>query len=165
MVSTPQKIWIKSIETFPLLILFFISLNGNSTINISFISINIHYIIVYYWVLRKPESLGYGFIFLSGVISDVVLGFPIGVTSLSLLFIAGAATYIRVVTVRATLLNDWMSFIPALLIANFTNFVSLHYSSYPLEYIYLLKSSVFTFIFYPILWMLFSIIYNLIKKS
>jgi len=147
----------------PLMILFFISLNGSSVININFFSINIHYILVYYWVLRQPESLGYGFIFLSGLISDVVLGFPLGINSLSLLFVAGVAAYVRVVTVRITLINDWISFIPALLFANFVYFISLYYSNYSVEYFYLLKNSIFTFIFYPVLWGAFSLIINLRK--
>jgi cell shape-determining protein MreD len=114
--------------------------------------------------LRQPQSLGYGFIFLSGIISDVVLGFPIGVNALSLLFVAGVAAYVRVVTVRITLVNDWISFIPALLFANFVYFTSLYFSNYSVEYIYLLKNSIFTFIFYPILWGLFSLILNLTKS-
>ena len=148
----------------PLIILFFISLNGSSVININFFSINIHYILVYYWVLRQPESLGYGFIFLSGLISDVVLGFPLGINSLSLLFVAGVAAYVRVVTVRITLINDWISFIPALLSANFVYFISLYYSNFSIDYFYLLKNSIFTFIFYPVLWGLFSLFINLRKN-
>ena len=155
---------LKLFEILPLVLLFFISLNGTSIINIKFFSVNIHYILVYYWVLRQPQSLGYGFIFLSGIISDVVLGFPIGINALSLLFVAGVAAYVRVVTVRITLVNDWISFIPALLFANFVYFTSLYFSNYSVEYIYLLKNSIFTFIFYPILWGLFSLILNLTKS-
>ena len=92
----------------PVFILFFIALNGNSTIDLKFFSINIQYILVYFWTLRKPESLGYGFIFLSGIISDVIYGFPLGINSLALLVIAAVAAYVRVVTVRITLLNDWI---------------------------------------------------------
>ena len=154
----------KFIGILPLIILFFISLNGSSVINIKFFSINIHYILVYYWVLRQPQSLGYGFIFLSGLISDVVLGFPLGVNSLSLLFVAGVAAYVRVVTVRITLINDWISFVPALLFANFVYFISLYYSNYSIEYFYLLKNSIFTFIFYPVLWGFFSLLLNLTKS-
>jgi len=154
----------KFLNLLPLLILFFISLNGSSVINIKFFSINIHYILVYYWVLRQPQSLGYGFIFLSGLISDVVLGVPLGINSLSLLFVAGVAAYVRVVTVRITLVNDWISFIPALLFANFIYFVSLYYSDFAIDYFYLLKNSIFTLIFYPVLWGLFSLIINLTKK-
>jgi len=164
MVLTFKRAKFKFFAILPLVLLFFISLNGSSIINIKFFSVNIHYILVYYWVLRQPQSLGYGFIFLSGIISDVVLGFPIGINALSLLFVAGVAAYVRVVTVRITLVNDWISFIPALLFANFVYFTSLYFSNYSVEYIYLLKNSIFTFIFYPILWGLFSLILNLIKS-
>ena len=161
---TSKEFWGKLIGLLPLIILFFISLNGSSVINIKFFSINIHFFLVYYWVLRQPQSLGYGFIFLSGLISDVVLGFPLGVNSLSLLFVAGVAAYVRVVTVRITLINDWISFVPALLFANFVYFVSLYYSNYSIEYFYLLKNSIFTFIFYPVLWGFFSLLLNLTKS-
>ena len=159
-----KELWGKFITLLPLLLLFFISLNGSSVINIKFFSINIHYILVYYWVLRQPQSLGYGFIFLSGIISDVVLGFPLGINSLSLLFVAGVAAYVRVVTVRITLINDWISFIPALLFANFVYFVSLYYSNFSIDYFYLLKNSIFTFIFYPMLWGFFSLLFNLTRS-
>ena len=159
-----KQIKFKFFEFIPLLLLFFISLNGNSVIDLKFFSINIHYILVYYWVLRQPESLGYGFIFLSGIISDVVFGFPFGVNALSLLIIAAVAAYVRVVTVRITLVNDWISFIPALLFANFIYFFSLYFSNYSVDYLYLFTNSIFTFIFYPVLWGIFSLILNLIKS-
>jgi len=159
-----KQIKYKFFELLPLLLLFFISLNGNSIIDLNFFSINAHYILVYYWVLRKPQVLGYGFIFLSGIISDVVFGLPLGVNALSLLIIAAVAAYVRVLTVRITLINDWISFIPALLVANFIYFFSLHFSNYSIDYLYLFTNSVFTFIFYPVLWGLFSLILNLTKS-
>ena len=161
---TTREFWNKFISILPLLMLFFISLNGSSVINIKFFSINIHYILVYYWVLRQPQSLGYGFIFLSGIISDVVLGLPLGINSLSLLFVAGVAAYVRVVSVKIKLINDWISFVPALLLANFIYFISLYYSNFSIEYFYLLKNSIFTFIFYPVLWGVFTVIFNLMKS-
>jgi len=159
-----KQIKFKFLELLPLLILFFISFNGNSIINLNFFSINVHYILVYYWVLRQPQSLGYGFIFLSGIISDVVFGLPLGINALALLVIAAVAAYVRVVTVRITLINDWISFIPALLVANFIYFLSLYFSNYSVDYFFLFKNSVFTFIFYPVLWGIFSLILNLTKS-
>ena len=164
MAYTFKQVKFKFFEILPLLLLFFISLNGNSIINIKFFSANIHYILVYYWVLRNPQSLGYGFIFLSGIISDVVFGFPLGINALSLLIVAAVAAYVRVVTVRITLVNDWISFVPALLFANFVYLISLYFSNYSVDYLYLLKNSIFTFIFYPILWGLFSLILKLAKS-
>ena len=159
-----KQIRFKFFELLPLFLLFFISLNGNSTIDLKYFSINVHYILVYYWVLRKPQMLGYGFIFLSGIINDIVFGLPLGVNALSLLIIAAVAAYARVVTVRITLINDWISFIPALLIANFIYFLSLYFSNYSVDYLLLFKDSVFTFIFYPVLWGIFSLILNLTKS-
>ena len=164
MTYTLKQVKFKFFEILPVLLLFFISLNGSSIINIKFFSANIHYILVYYWVLRQPQSLGYGFIFLSGIISDVVLGVPLGINALSLLIVAAVAAYVRVVTVRITLVNDWISFVPALLFANLIYFSSLYFSDYSVDYFYLLKNSVFTFIFYPILWGFFSLILNLMKS-
>ena len=159
-----KKIKFRFITLLPVLLLFFILLNGNSIIDLKYFSVSIHYILVYYWILRQPQTLGYGFIFLSGIISDVVFGFPLGVTALSLLIIAAVAAYVRVVTVRITLVNDWISFIPALLFANFIYFFSLYFSSYSIDYLYLFTNSIFTFIFYPILWVIFSFILKLTES-
>ena len=164
MAYTLKQVKFKFFEILPILLLFFISLNGSSIINVKFFSANIHYILVYYWVLRQPQSLGYGFIFLSGIISDIVLGVPLGINALSLLIVAAVAAYVRVVTVRMTLVNDWISFVPALLFANLIYFSSLYFSDYSVDYLYLLKNSVFTFIFYPVLWGFFSLILNLMKS-
>ena len=163
MATIYKNIKFKFFELIPLLLLFFISFNGASIIDLKFFSINVHYILVYFFVLRQPQALGYGFIFLSGIINDVVFGFPLGINALSLLIIASVAAYVRVVTVRITLINDWISFIPALLIANFVYFLSLYFSNYMVDYLYLFKNSIFTFIFYPILWGAFSLILRLIK--
>ena len=163
MAYTYRQIKFRFFELLPLLLLFFLSLSGNSIVGLKYFSINIHYILVYYWVLRQPQTLGYGFIFLSGIISDVVFGLPLGINALSLLVIASVAAYVRVVTVRITLINDWISFIPALLVANFVYFLSLYFSNYSVNYLFLFKDSVFTFIFYPVLWGIFSLILNLTK--
>ena len=161
MALTYNTIKYKFFEILPLFLLFFIALNGSSIINLKLFTVNIHYILVYYWVLRQPGSLGYGFIFLSGIITDVIFGLPIGINALSLLSIAAVAAYVRVVTVGITLINDWISFVPALLIANLIYFFALYFSNFSIDYINLFKDSIFTFIFYPILWLIFSLFLKL----
>ena len=161
---TIKQVRLKFFELVPIFLLFFITLNGKSVIDFKILSINVHYILIYYWVLRQPQALGYGFIFLSGVISDVVFGLPLGTSPLSLLTIAGVAAYVRTVTVRISLINDWISFIPALLIGNFIYFFALYFSDYSIDYFFLFKNSIFTFIFYPILWGVFTLLLNLIKN-
>ena len=152
------------LELIPLFLLFIISFNGISVIDFNFFSINVHYILIYFWVLRKPEILGYGFIFLSGIITDVVFGLPIGASALSLLTISVVAAYVRNVTVRITLINDWIAFVPALLLGNFVYFISLYFSNYSADYLYLFYNSIFTFIFYPVLWGLFTLLLNFIRS-
>ena len=154
----------KLLNLIPLIILFYIAFNGNSTISFKFISINIQYILVYYWVLSKPDSLGYGLIFISGLISDVVFGLPLGANALSLLIIAAFAAYARALRVRTTLINDWVSFIPALLIGNFVYFFTLQILDYDISYLYLFQNSIFTFILYPLFWGIFSLILNLTRS-
>ena len=34
-------------------------------------SFNLQFIIIYYWILRDPSILGYGFVFLCGIINDI----------------------------------------------------------------------------------------------
>ena len=162
---TIKQIRLKFFEFVPIFLLFFITLNGKSVIDFKILSINVHYILIYFWVLRQPQALGYGFIFLSGIITDVVFGLPIGVSALALLAVAAVAAYVRVVTVRISLVNDWISFIPALLLANFIYFMSLYFSNYSIDYLYLFKNSIFTFIFYPILWLLFTALLKLMKDK
>ncbi len=159
-----KQIRTRLIELMPLFFLFYISLSGNSVIDFKFLSINVHYILIYFWVLRRPQLLGYGFIFISGIITDVVFGLPIGITPLNLLIIAAVAAYVRVVTVRISLINDWISFIPALLAANFIYFMSLYFSNYSVDYSYLFTNSVFTFVCYPILWGIFTMLINFMKE-
>ena len=165
MVKSFKDIKYRILGLAPILLLLFISFNGNSIIDLKLFSINAHYILVYYWVLRNPAILGYGIIFFSGIITDVVFGLPLGVTALTLLIISSVAAYVRVVTVRPSLLYDWVSFIPALLIANFIYFITLYFSDYSIDYLYLLKNSIFTFLFYPFLWVIFGILINLTKSG
>ena len=159
-----KRVKLKFLEIIPLLLLLYFSLNGISVVDFKLFSINLHYILIYYWVLRQPEALGYGFIFISGIITDVVIGLPLGISGLSLLTVAAVAAYVRVVTVRISLVNDWISFIPALLIANFIYFIALYFSNFTIDYFYLLKNSVFTLIFYPILWVPFTLLLKYMKS-
>ena len=86
-------------------------------------SFNLQFIIIYYWVLRDPSILGYGFIFLCGLINDVVLSLNLGTSALSYLFVSLVAAYIRAATVRSTLISDWFTFIIAIIGGNFITFI------------------------------------------
>ena len=157
----------KVLRLLPLIFLFYISLKDDTLFNIKFFdffsSINLQYIIIYYWVLKSPQILGYGFIFIAGIITDVILGLPMGISSLSYLAIATLAAYTRIVTVRISLLTDWFTFVPALLTANFTYFLVLYFNDMPVNYLSLLLGALFTFLLYPFLWFIFEILRRLMK--
>ena len=141
----------------PLLLLFGISLSGLSVIEVKFFSANLLYVLIYFWVLRQPDALGYGFIFLSGIIADVLSGLPMGSFPLCLLTVSSVAAYVRNVTVRLSLLNDWISFIPAILLGNFVFFLTLYFSDFSINYLHLFTNSIFTFFLYPLTWVVFSL--------
>ena len=75
------------------------------------------------------------------------------------------ATYTRIVTVRITLLTDWLTFIPALLLANLIYFLVLYFNEISVSYLSLFTGSLFTFIMYPILWFPFELFRRLLKAG
>ncbi len=127
-------------------------------------SFNFQFIIIYYWILRDPSILGYGFVFLCGIINDVVLSLPLGTSALSYLFISLVAAYVRNATVRSTLFTDWFTFIIAIIIGNFITYSLLSkFSEIQMQYILMFYNSLFTFILYPLFWALFEIYRRLIN--
>ena len=121
-------------------------------------SFNLQFIIIYYWILRDPSILGYGFVFLCGMMNDVVLSLNLGTSPLSYLFVSLVAAYVRNATVRSSLITDWFTFIIALLGGNaITFFLIQNFSEIKVEYLSFFYNSLFTFILYPFFWAFFEI--------
>ncbi len=121
-------------------------------------SFNFQFIIIYYWILRDPSILGYGFVFLCGLINDVVLSLPLGTSPLAYLFVSLVAAYVRNATVRSSLFTDWFTFIIAILIGNFITFFLLrNFFDVKIEYVAMFYNSLFTFILYPFFWAIFEL--------
>ena len=119
---------------------------------------NFQFIIIYYWVLRDPDILGYGFVFICGFINDVVLSLPLGTSALSYLFVSLVAAYVRTATVRNSLFTDWFTFVIAIIIGNFIYFFLLNkFADADIKYTTFFYNSLFTFILYPFFWGLFEI--------
>ena len=78
------------LRSLPLIILIYVSISEFQTqfYYWKIFSFNLQFIIIYYWVLRDPSILGYGFIFLCGLINDVVLSLNLGTSPLSYLFVS-----------------------------------------------------------------------------
>ena len=119
---------------------------------------NFQFIIIYYWILRGPDILGYGFVFICGFINDVVLSLPLGTSALSYLFVSLVAAYVRTATVRNSLFTDWFTFVVAIIIGNFIYFFLLNkFADADIKYTTFFYNSLFTFILYPFFWGLFEI--------
>ena len=157
--SNLKKIYKNFIHTFPLLLLFFLAFTG---FDLTFFliennfSFNFIYAVIFYWVLKKPERLGYGLIFLVGIINDVVQNFPIGISSINYLLLCAIAAFIRVRTLMPSLLYDWILFLVAILIVSSVKYTNLTLIfEYPIKYGTLMFSSFITFLIYPALSKLF----------
>ena len=150
----------------PLIILYISVLNEIDLNYLKIFSLNFPFILIYYWSLRKSESLGYGYIFVAGLINDVVTGLPIGISSFNYLLICGFAAYLRTITLRPNLVKDWFFFLFTILVVNSLSYSSLNiFFSIDLNYNNLFINIFFTFIFYIIFANLFLIYQNKFFKE
>ena len=118
---------------------------------INFFSFNFQMILVYFYVLKFPDDLGFGNIFLAGIINDTVIGTPLGTTSLSYLTLSLFTSYIRNATLRSVMTAEWFVFIPALFFSNLIYLLIINnFSHLSFYYVELLQNTFFTFLFYPI---------------
>ena len=159
----------KLISLIPIIILFYLSFNNISlTIpKYNFSSSNniIVHVLIFYWVIRRPAILPYGFIFLAGFINDVVAGLPIGISSVTYLILAGFAAYIRNLTVHPSLLSDWMTFLPSILITNSIYFIVMKVIfDIEINYLNIVLNTFFTLCLYPLIGGLFNIILKIISR-
>ena len=135
----------------PLIILYISVLNEIDLNYLKIFSLNFPFILIYYWSLRKSESLGYGYIFVAGLINDVVTGLPIGISSFNYLLICGFAAYLRTITIRPSLIKDWFFFLFTILVVNSLSYSILNlFFAIDLNYNNLFINIFFTFIFYII---------------
>ena len=151
----------KTLRLLPLIVLFTVVLNEFDLNYLEIFSFNFPFILIFYWSLRKTELLGYGYIFLAGLINDVVTGFPIGISSFNYLLICGFAAYLRTITLRPSMVKDWFFFLFTILVVNSLSYSVLNiFFSIDLNYKNLFFNIFFTFIFYIIFANLFLIYQN-----
>ena len=118
-------------------------------LGLNYFSFNFSYILIFYYSLKKSESLGYTYIFIAGLFNDVVLGTPIGLSSLMYLILCGAAAYLRNITLRPSLIKDCIFFLLTILFINSLLFISLNFIfNYKLNYFDQIINITYTFLFY-----------------
>ena len=147
----------------PMALLFISVLNETdfNNLGLKYFSFNFSYILIFYYTLKKNETIGYGLIFTAGLFNDVVVGIPIGVSSLLYLLLCGAAAYLRNITLRPSLIKDWIFFLLTILFINSISFLVLTFIfSYEINYLDQIINILFTFLFY----VLFVFIFDFIEK-
>tara|TARA_A100001011_G_scaffold340717_1_gene373079 strand:- start:4879 stop:5397 length:519 start_codon:yes stop_codon:yes gene_type:complete len=148
------------VNSLPLIILYYLSISEIDTHfsnMFEILSFNLQIIIIYYWMLKNSSVLGNGHIFFAGIINDVVMGLPLGISSISYLTVSFVASYIRQVTVNMSLFTDWFTFLLAIFFSNLVYLILiLNFSDLQISYVDFSYNAFFTFLFYPFIWTIFN---------
>ena len=145
----------------PLIILFFSVFNefDFNYLKLDYFSFNFVFILIFFWTLRNPNYLGYFSIFVAGIINDVVIGIPIGISSFCYLLICAITAYIRQITLSPKFINDWLSFIVTVCLINSIQVIILDLVFlFQVDYMDYMVNAGFTFLFYPLFFFLFKIL-------
>lgn len=149
---------------FPLGMLFLSVFNDFdfNYLKIEYFSFNFAHILIFFWTLKNPNHLSYISIFTAGIINDVIIGIPIGISSFCYLLICSVTAYIRNITLSPNFINDWLSFLFTILLINSIQVTILDLVFLiEINYLKYLINTGFTFLFYPI----FFFIFNYINKK
>ena len=164
-----KKFYINIIRILPIVFLYLLVLTGFDLsffyydINFSF---NFVYLIIFFFVLKNPNTLSYGLIFLAGIINDVVQNYPIGISSINYLLLCAIAAFVRSRMILPNLFYDWILFFIAILIVSSVNYTVLTMVfEIPIKYGVLMFSSILTALIYPILSKIFNEKVLLILRS
>ena len=160
--SLNKSTFLKSFLSYlPVIFLFFSVFNEYdfNYLKLDYFSFNFIFILIFFWTLRNPDYLGYLSIFLAGIVNDVVIGIPIGISSFCYLIICAITAYIRQITLSPKFINDWLSFIVTVLLINSIQVIILDLIFlYQVDYMNYLINAGFTFLFYPLFFLLFNIL-------
>ena len=145
----------------PLFLLYYLSISEIDT-NLEKIfeifSFNLQIIIIFFWIIKRPILMGSGHIFLAGLINDVVMGFPLGISSLSYLVVCFVGNYVRNKSVNTTIASDWVTFLIALIFSNLLFFSLINnFTDLAISYSRIGYNFFFTLFLFPVFWVLFNI--------
>ena len=136
---------------FPIILLFISVLNefDFNNLGLKYFSFNFSYILIFYYSLKRSDNFTYGLIFIAGLFNDVVIGIPMGISSLVYLLLCGAAAYLRNITLRPNLMKDWLFFLMTILTINSIAYLILTFIfDYEIDFFSQLVNILFTFLFY-----------------
>ena len=165
MSSLNKSSFLKVFLSYLPLIFLFISVFNEFDFNyleIDNFSFDFVHILIFFWTLKNLNRFGYLSIFFAGVINDVVVGIPIGVSSFCYLILCSVTAYIRNITLSPNFVKDWFSFLFTIILINSIQVIILDLIFLiEISYISYLINSGFTFLFYPV----FFVLFNVLNKS
>ena len=110
--------------------------------------------------------MGYLAIFFAGIINDVVIGIPLGISSFCYLLLCSVTAYIRNITLTPNFIKDWISLLFTILLINSIQVIVLDLIFLiTVDYMDYLINSGFTFLFYPIFFIIFNFLNEKIAKQ
>ena len=169
MASLNKSTFLKVFLSYLPFIILFISVFNEFDFNylkIENFSFNFVYILIFYWTLRNPDSLGYFSIFLAGIINDVVVGIPLGISSLCYLIICAVTAYIRNITLSPNFVKDWFSLLFTMILINSIQVIILDLIFLiEINYMSYVVNTGFTFLFYPMFFVVFNFLGQLILQK
>ena len=129
-------------------------------------SFNFAYILIFYWTLRNPDRLGYLAIFFAGIINDVVIAIPLGISSLCYLILCSVTAYMRNITLNPNFVKDWFSFLFVIILVNSIQVILLDLIFIlKINYMRYLTNTGFTFLFYPVFFLFFNFLNTKISQN
>ena len=152
-------------EYFPMILLFVSVMNDFdfNDVGLKYFSFNFSYILIFYYTLKRKEALGYISLFIAGLFNDVIVGLPMGISSLLFLLLCGFASYLRNITLRPSLFKDWFFFLFTILVTNSLTYTLLVFIfEFELNYNELLVNLFFTFLLYIIFAYIFDLYHKLV---
>jgi rod shape-determining protein MreD len=135
----------------PLLTLYVSVLNefDFNYLNIDYFSFNFPFILIFYFTLKEYNKFDYLLVFVAGLINDVVVGLPLGISSFSYTMLSIFASYLRNITIRPHLIKDWFYFLFVISLINSINYSVLFlFFSYDLDITFYVINNLFTFLLY-----------------
>jgi rod shape-determining protein MreD len=163
-ITNSNKIFKFFIIYLPIILLFTSVLNefDFNHLGTKYFSFNFSYILIFYYSLKRNKSLGYGLIFIAGLFNDVVAGSLIGISSFNFLLICGFAAYLRNITLRPSLIKDWIFFLITISVINSLSYMLMTFIfGSQMNYFDILVNTLFTFLLYFI----FSFLFNIFEEK
>ena len=152
----------------PIILLYISVLNefDFNYLNFKYFSFNFPYILIFYWSLKGEGRLSYVLVFIAGLINDVVIGLPIGISSMTYLIICVFAVYLRNITLRPSLIKDWLFFLFTILVTSSLFYtIIVIFFNVRVSYNDLLFNVLFTFLFYYLFSYIFGYYLNLLRRT